>query len=570
VSVGEALAEARGAAGLSVDEVSERTAIREIVIRSIERDDFDSLGGDLYVRGYLRKIAGAVGIDARPLIREFDATRSNGSGGWSTLGTARATVADPPVAADSPAGVDSVAGLDSLAGAGSAAGVDSAEPAAESVPGSESVPDSESTPGPVADEASVAEGSVAAQGSAALEEPLATDEPGLEVSAESIDWSYTEGDAWDEETESQPETESRPVADEATADSAFAAFTARLDGSDESAALAGPVASAESLASGASAGLASSDSSEQSWSEQGWTEPVAAESVWADPVSPESADVSAGPEAERPTVISSAASAPTTSPARRSTPVPQAVPATRRPKRPRTRVRGWGWVLTISGLTVAVLAIVGVAAGEIISQVGTTKTASAAAAHTSAPAVAPATTPPVTPSAVASTPASTPTPTPTPTVRPPAPVQRLSVKADGAFGPDGLADGDNPQSASYAITSDASAPWQTNWYATADFGLLKHGTGLLLDMGKPVTITSVTIQLGSDWGASLQLRAGNQAEFSDMPVVASATDTGGQLTLRLKKPARARYVLIWFVKLPPSGTGTYTGSVYSVTVKGRP
>jgi hypothetical protein len=226
-------------------------------------------------------------------------------------------------------------------------------------------------------------------------------------------------------------------------------------------------------------------------------------------------------------------------------------------------------VLTISGLTVVVLAIVGVAAGEIISKVGSTKSASAAAAPTGVPTAAPsATAPPVTPSAVQSTPASK--PAPTSTARPAAPVRRLPIQADGAFGPDGLADGDNPQSASFAITSDASAPWQTNWYATADFGLLKHGTGLLLDMGKPVTITTVTIQLGDNWGANLQLRAGERADLSELPLVASATDAGGQLTMRLKKPARARYVLIWFVKLPPSGAGRYTGSVYSVTVKGRP
>jgi cytoskeletal protein RodZ len=69
VTVGETLTEARYQAGLSIDELSERTRIRGTVIRSIEQDDFDACGGDLYVRGYVRAIAGAVGIDAQPLIR---------------------------------------------------------------------------------------------------------------------------------------------------------------------------------------------------------------------------------------------------------------------------------------------------------------------------------------------------------------------------------------------------------------------------------------------------------------------------------------------------------------------
>ncbi len=72
MTVGETLIKARRQAGLSVDELSERTRIRETVIRSIERDDYQACGGDLFVRGYVRAIAGAVGIDAQPLISEYD------------------------------------------------------------------------------------------------------------------------------------------------------------------------------------------------------------------------------------------------------------------------------------------------------------------------------------------------------------------------------------------------------------------------------------------------------------------------------------------------------------------
>ena len=72
MTVGEALAEARYRAGLTVAELSERTRIREAVITCIEHDDYEACGGDLYVRGYVRAIAGAIGIDAQPLIRAYD------------------------------------------------------------------------------------------------------------------------------------------------------------------------------------------------------------------------------------------------------------------------------------------------------------------------------------------------------------------------------------------------------------------------------------------------------------------------------------------------------------------
>jgi cytoskeletal protein RodZ len=67
------LAEARQRAGLTVAQVSERTRIRETVIRGIERDDYARCGGDFYARGHIRGIAKAVGADPGPLVEEYDA-----------------------------------------------------------------------------------------------------------------------------------------------------------------------------------------------------------------------------------------------------------------------------------------------------------------------------------------------------------------------------------------------------------------------------------------------------------------------------------------------------------------
>jgi cytoskeletal protein RodZ len=72
VGIGEALAQARGRAGLTVTEVSQRTRIRETIIRGIEDDDYSACGGDFYARADIRSIAKAVGADPEPLIREYD------------------------------------------------------------------------------------------------------------------------------------------------------------------------------------------------------------------------------------------------------------------------------------------------------------------------------------------------------------------------------------------------------------------------------------------------------------------------------------------------------------------
>jgi Helix-turn-helix domain/Domain of unknown function (DUF4115) len=73
VSIGETLADARRQAGITVAEVSHQTRIRESIIRDMEQDDFAACGGDFYARGHIRSVAGAVGADPVPLIREYDA-----------------------------------------------------------------------------------------------------------------------------------------------------------------------------------------------------------------------------------------------------------------------------------------------------------------------------------------------------------------------------------------------------------------------------------------------------------------------------------------------------------------
>lgn len=75
MSIGQTLADARIEAGLSVERVSEVTRIRQSLVQAIEHDDFTGCGGDFYARGHIRSIARVVGVDADPLIAQYDETR---------------------------------------------------------------------------------------------------------------------------------------------------------------------------------------------------------------------------------------------------------------------------------------------------------------------------------------------------------------------------------------------------------------------------------------------------------------------------------------------------------------
>jgi cytoskeletal protein RodZ len=76
VSIGEDLAAARRQGGLTITQVSQRTRIRETIVRGIEADDFSACGGDFYARGHIRAIARAAGADPEPLVREYDSSHS--------------------------------------------------------------------------------------------------------------------------------------------------------------------------------------------------------------------------------------------------------------------------------------------------------------------------------------------------------------------------------------------------------------------------------------------------------------------------------------------------------------
>jgi len=149
-----------------------------------------------------------------------------------------------------------------------------------------------------------------------------------------------------------------------------------------------------------------------------------------------------------------------------------------------------------------------------------------------------------------------------------APPRTLTPASAAAFGSSG-GQGDNSDLAVRAIDGNPATAWHTDWYATARFGNLYPGTGLLVDMGRPVTITAARVTLGRADGASFQLRVGAAPALASLRPVARAAGAGGVVHLRLTRPAHGRYVLLWFTRLPPGPAGTFQVAVYGLQLQGR-
>jgi transcriptional regulator with XRE-family HTH domain len=371
VPIGEALAQARHQAGLTVADVSQQTRIRETIIREIEEDDYSECGGDFYTRGHIRAIAKAVGADPGPLIQEYD-TRHRAPGAIGTV---------------------------------------------------------------------------------SLDELMAT--------------------------------------------SAHAAHRRRPD-------------------------------------------------------RPAARVTAPGPPAWRPVSLGP--------------------PGSQGPSGYRGRRRTVKWTLFV-GLALAVV-VLGFVALRLLaggpgasapSAAGTQGATGHNAGHSRPSPAARASHP----AAVAASPAPKASPTgaqsPAP-ARPAHQARSLVPVGATAFGPNG---GDNPQLARLVFGRRHAGGWHSDWYTSARFGNLYRGTGLLLAMGRTVTITRARINLGNTTGASLQLRVGGRPTLAHMRTVAHASRAGRMVWLHLSHPARGRFVLVWFTRLPRDRSGSFQAHVHHVSLRGH-
>lgn len=94
VGIGDALRQARERAGVRLADASAETRIRQAHLRALEDEDFAVIGGDVYVKGFIRSYARHLGIDPQPLIEAYRAHHEVPDGGVTV--TTDAIDAPPP------------------------------------------------------------------------------------------------------------------------------------------------------------------------------------------------------------------------------------------------------------------------------------------------------------------------------------------------------------------------------------------------------------------------------------------------------------------------------------------
>ncbi len=127
----------------------------------------------------------------------------------------------------------------------------------------------------------------------------------------------------------------------------------------------------------------------------------------------------------------------------------------------------------------------------------------------------------------------------------PAPAEPGPVPVAAATAIDPEGDGEAPGGTEALLDGDPATSWRGERYNSPDFGGLKTGEGIVLDLGAEVDVSAVTVTGPGDGGV-LQLRAGPDPAG---PVVAE-TALGGPRELRPAEPVRVRELLLWVTQLP--------------------
>jgi hypothetical protein len=137
-------------------------------------------------------------------------------------------------------------------------------------------------------------------------------------------------------------------------------------------------------------------------------------------------------------------------------------------------------------------------------------------------------------------------------------IQALDPQGDG---------NENNDLASKAIDGNPATAWHSDRYNSPDFGGLKQGLGLAVDLGKESKVSTVTLTApGAD--GTVELRVANGPDLSGSSVVATAQLTGnGKVVLTPAAPVSARELIVWFTRLPDSGGGGRRAVVAEIDVR---
>jgi serine/threonine protein kinase len=137
----------------------------------------------------------------------------------------------------------------------------------------------------------------------------------------------------------------------------------------------------------------------------------------------------------------------------------------------------------------------------------------------------------------------------------PKPTKTLSIENAQEY----VAEGDAQHPADVKLTYDGSMTtgWRTSSYKDGPKIVIKPGVGIVYDLGSAQEVSAATLSFryGGDH-TTAELYASDSltpSSLDSLDKIGSATTNGTTATVKVAKPVKSRYVLVWLTALPYSG-----------------
>jgi eukaryotic-like serine/threonine-protein kinase len=141
-------------------------------------------------------------------------------------------------------------------------------------------------------------------------------------------------------------------------------------------------------------------------------------------------------------------------------------------------------------------------------------------------------------------------------------VRDVDPQGDGA---------EHPEDAGLAIDGDRSTAWSTDHYNSAEFGGLKDGLGLFLDLGARVRVERIILASSiAGWTFEIKAASSPQATAETIPSTDGSTTftVGSKGTVAIDlRPTETSGLLVWITRLG-ADDGRYAASIGEITVEG--
>jgi hypothetical protein len=147
----------------------------------------------------------------------------------------------------------------------------------------------------------------------------------------------------------------------------------------------------------------------------------------------------------------------------------------------------------------------------------------------------------------------------------PAPLEPLAIQGVQAYDPEG--DGyEHDELTGTVVDGDPGTGWYTESYSSGEFGGIKQGVGLIVDVGTDATPREIQLQIPN--------RSGLEVWVNSNPSLDGATKIGekdpaeGEVDFTVPDDVSGQYVVLWYTTVYPDAQGGIRGTLNEVRVLG--